>query len=247
MKVIILAGGLGTRLFEFTKTIPKPMVRIGNIPIIIHIINHYANYGLRDFYIAAGYKINFIKKYFKKFKKKGNIYNLEIFGKKCKISIIDTGKKTLTGGRLKKFTNFLKKDENFMFTYGDGICNVNINKLKKFHLKHNKLITVTAVRPQARFGELLIKKSRVISFKEKPQVTSGWINGGFFIAKSSFLKLIKNDKTILEKEPLEIATKKKQLRAYKHFGFWKCMDIKRDKDELEILYKKNKFFESQNV
>jgi glucose-1-phosphate cytidylyltransferase len=161
--------------------------------------------------------------------------------KSCNITIVDTGKKSLTGGRLKRIKKYLQKDENFMFTYGDGISSVNIEKLKEFHLKNKKLVTVTAVRPQARFGELILKKNTVLSFKEKPQVTNGWINGGFFIAKVSFLNFIRRDSDILEKMPLEKASKKKQLIAFKHYGFWKCMDIKRDKDELEKIYKLNNF------
>ena len=157
------------------------------------------------------------------------------------INIIDTGLKSLTGGRLKRVKKYLKKDENFMFTYGDGLSDVNIRKLVKYHLKNKKMITVTAVRPPARFGEIKVKKNIVISFQEKPQVTHGWINGGFFVANYKFLNLIKNDSTILEKFPLEQAAKRKQLIAYKHLGFWKCMDVKRDKDELERIYKKNRF------
>ena len=245
MKVVILAGGLGTRLSEYTKTIPKPMVKIGKLPIIIHIINHYVSYGLKDFYIATGYKSNVIKKYFKQFKRNGEAFKIKILNKSCNITIVDTGKKSLTGGRLKRIKKYLQKDENFMFTYGDGISSVNIEKLKEFHLKNKKLVTVTAVRPQARFGELILKKNTVLSFKEKPQVTNGWINGGFFIAKVSFLNFISRDSDILEKMPLEKASKKKQLIAFKHYGFWKCMDIKRDKDELEKIYKLNNFIWSK--
>ena len=209
MKVVILAGGLGTRMSEYTKTIPKPMVKIGKFPIIIHIINLYMRYGFYDFLIAAGYKSNILKKkYFKNFKKSGKEFKTKIFGKTCSINIVETGLKTLTGGRLKRVEKYLGNEKNFMFTYGDGISNVNINQLKQFHLKNNKLITVTAVRPPARFGELLLKGTKVMSFKEKPQVTNGWINGGFFVAKTSFLKLISKDSDILERAPLEKASKK---------------------------------------
>ena len=208
MKVVILAGGLGTRMSEYTKTIPKPMVKIGKFPIIIHIINLYMRYGFYDFLIAAGYKSNILKKYFKNFKKSGKEFKTKIFGKTCSINIVETGLKTLTGGRLKRVEKYLGNEKNFMFTYGDGISNVNINQLKQFHLKNNKLITVTAVRPPARFGELILKGTKVMSFKEKPQVTNGWINGGFFVAKTSFLKLISKDSDILERAPLEKASKK---------------------------------------
>jgi len=241
MKVVILAGGLGTRLSEFTKVTPKPMVKIGPFPIVVHIMNHYLKYGFKDFILATGYKSYVFKKYFKNYKKDGSDFNTKIFNKNCKIKIIETGRKTLTGGRLKRVSNYLKKNENFMFTYGDGISDVNLNRLLKFHNTKKKLITVTAVRPPARFGEILIKNNKVVSFKEKPQTTNSWINGGFFVANSNFLKFIRNDNEILEKWPLEQVTKKKQLTAFKHYGFWKCMDVKRDRDELEKIYKKNKF------
>lgn len=241
MKVFILAGGQGTRLPEYTSIMPKPMVRIGGIPILIHIINLYVRYSCSNFFIATGYKSEIIKKYFKKFKKYDQKFNYKIKGKICSITLSYTGEKTLTGGRIKRLKKFLKEDENFMFTYGDGISTVNIRKLIKFHKKHKKMLTVTAVRPPARFGEISIQSNRVISFKEKPQVSQSWINGGFFVAKKKFLNLIKNDSTILEKKPLEEATKKNQLYAFKHYGFWKCMDTKRDKDVLEEIYKKNKF------
>ncbi len=241
MKVVILAGGLGTRLAEYTKTIPKPMVKIGPYPIIVHIINHYINFGFKDFILATGYKSYVFKKYFKNFKNNGSEFKTKIFGKNCTLNILDTGKKTLTGGRLKRVEKYLPKNENFMFTYGDGISNVNLKKLLNFHIKRKKIITVTAVRPPARFGEIVLKKDSVISFKEKPQTSNGWINGGFFVANTSFLKFIRGDSEILEKWPLERATRLKQLSAFKHSGFWKCMDVKRDREELQKIYKKNKF------
>jgi len=241
MKVIILAGGSGTRLSEYTHAIPKPMIKIGKFPIVVHIMNHYLNYGFDDFILATGYKSDIFKKYFTNFKKVGISFETNFMKKKCKVSILDTGKKTLTGGRLKRVSKFLDEDETFMFTYGDGVSNVNLKKLLNFHNSNNKLITVTAVRPPARFGEIVLKKNKVISFKEKPQVPYGWINGGFFVAKKKFLQLIKNDNDILEKRPLELACKKKQLVAFKHKGFWKCMDVKRDRDELQNIYKLNTF------
>ena len=241
MKVVILAGGLGTRLAEYTKTIPKPMVKIGPYPIIAHIINHYINFGFKDFILATGYKSYVFKKYFKNFKNNGSEFKTKIFGKNCTLNILDTGKKTLTGGRLKRVEKYLPKNENFMFTYGDGISNVNLKKLLNFHIKRKKIITVTAVRPPARFGEIVLKKDSVLSFKEKPQTSNGWINGGFFVANTSFLKFIRGDSEILEKWPLERATRLKQLSAFKHSGFWKCMDVKRDREELQKIYKKNKF------
>ena len=241
MKVVILAGGYGTRLSEHTKTIPKPMVKIGRHPIIVHIMNHYLGYGFDNFILATGYKSQVFKKYFKNFKKNGKEFSAKIFKKNCKITILDTGLGTLTGGRLKRTSSLIEKNKNFMFTYGDGLSNINLKKLLNFHLKRKKLITVTAVRPPARFGEIVIKNEKVISFKEKPQITQGWINGGFFVANSSFLKFIRGDKEILEKWPLEKATKLKQLSAFKHTGFWKCMDVKRDRDELQKIYNLNKF------
>jgi len=241
MKVVILAGGYGTRLSEHTKTIPKPMVKIGRHPIIVHIMNHYLDYGFDNFILATGYKSQVFKKYFKNFKKNGKEFSAKIFKKNCKITILDTGLGTLTGGRLKRTSSLIEKNKNFMFTYGDGLSNINLKKLLNFHLKRKKLITVTAVRPPARFGEIVIKNEKVISFKEKPQITQGWINGGFFVANSSFLKFIRGDKEILEKWPLEKATKLKQLSAFKHTGFWKCMDVKRDRDELRKIYNLNQF------
>jgi len=241
MKVFILAGGKGTRLSELTKEVPKPMVKIGSKPILLHIINRYFKYGLNKFYILAGYKSNIIKNYFKGFKKVNQKFKFIINKRQCNITIIETGKNSMTGGRLKKIDRFLKKDEEFMFTYGDGVSNINIKKLINFHKKMKKLITVTAVRPPARFGEIIIKNNVVESFKEKPQVDQGWINGGFFITNKNFLRFIKNNKTILEKHPLEKVTKLRQLAVYKHFGFWKCMDTIRDRVELQRIYKKTRF------
>jgi glucose-1-phosphate cytidylyltransferase len=241
MKIIILAGGKGSRISEYTKTIPKPMIKIGNKPILLHIIEHYLKHGFKNFYIALGYKKYVIIKYFKNFRKIDKSFTHIIKKKKVTITLSNTGENTLTGGRIKKMKKFINKDENFMFTYGDGISNINIKKLNLFHKKNKKLITVTAVRPPARFGEITIKNNRVLTFKEKPQVSEGWINGGFFVAKYNFFNLIKGDKTILEKEPLEKAAKQKELYAFKHKGFWKCMDTHRDKKVLEEAYKKKKF------
>jgi len=240
MKVVILAGGLGTRLSEYTNVIPKPMIKIGPYPIIVHIMSHYLKYGFDNFILATGYKSYVFKEFFKNFKKSGKEFKTKILNKPCTVNIIDTGLKTLTGGRLKRVSNYLEKNKNFMFTYGDGISNVNLKRLLNFHLKNKKIITVTAVRPPARFGEIIIKNNRVKSFKEKPQTSQGWINGGFFVANPEFFQFIRNDKEILEKRPLEKVTKKNQLAAFKHFGFWKCMDTMRDKKVLENLWRKNK-------
>ncbi len=224
MKVIILAGGFGTRLSEYTKTIPKPMVKVAGQPLILHIMNHYYRYGFNDFYIAIGYKGEIIKNYFKKNQSKWNV------------NFIQTGLKTMTGGRLKRLKKFIGKG-TFMMTYGDGVSNVNIRSLLQFHKKNKKTVTLTAVRPPARFGAIKIKGNKVSYFKEKSKLDEGWINGGFFVMEPKFLDLIKDDKTFLEKEPLEKVAKKGQLCAFKHSGFWQCMDTKRDKDKLEEILK----------
>ena len=228
MKVVILAGGLGTRLSEYTNTIPKPMVKVGKEPMIYHIMKLYAKYGFKDFYIALGYKGDKISNFFKK--KKTD----------WKITFIKTGLKTMTGGRLKRLQKYLNKD-TFMLTYGDGISNVNLKKLLNFHKRNKKIATLTAVRPPARFGNIRLVGNQVRYFKEKSKLDEGWINGGFFVIEPEFFKFLKNDKTYLEKEPLEKITKKKQLVAYKHKGFWQCMDTKRDKDYLDQTIKKIKF------
>ena len=229
MKVVILAGGFGTRLSEYTKTIPKPMVKVGGKPIIFQIMKLYAKYGFNDFYIALGYKGEVIKSFFKK-----KFYDWNV-------TLVDTGKKTMTGGRLKKMKNLFGKNETFMMTYGDGLSNVNIKKLLTFHKKNNKLVTLTAVRPPARFGVIKLKGNFVNYFKEKSKMDEGWINGGFFVMNAKFLNFIKNSQIFLEKEPLERATKQKQLAAFKHRGIWQCMDTKRDKDKLDEILKKNIF------
>ena len=227
MKVIILAGGFGTRLSEYTKTIPKPMIKVAGKPILLHIMSHYAKYGFKDFYIALGYRGKIIKKFFDK-----KFYDWNI-------NLIETGKNTMTGGRLKRLTKHIGK-ETFMMTYGDGVSNLNIKKLLKFHKKNKKLVTLTAVRPPARFGALKIKGNQVSYFKEKSILDEGWINGGFFVMEPKFLKFIKKDGTYLEREPLEQMTKKKQLVAFKHKGFWQCMDTKRDKDKINNILKSKK-------
>jgi len=227
MKVVILAGGLGTRLSEYTKFTPKPMIKVKGAPLILHIMKLYAKHGFKDFYIALGYKGEMIKKYFNK-----NFFDWNI-------NLIETGKNTMTGGRLKRLKKHLGK-ETFMMTYGDGLSNVNLKKLLKFHKKNKKLVTLTAVRPPARFGALKIKGKKVSYFKEKSKLDEGWINGGFFVMEPKFLNYIKKDNTYLEREPLEIATKKKQLLAFRHKGFWQCMDTKRDKDYLNKILNNKK-------
>ena len=230
MKVVILAGGLGTRLSEYTKKIPKPMVPVLNKPILIRLMNFYSSYGFNDFIIALGYKGTIIKKYFKRNK-----------FMKWNIELVDTGLKTMTGGRLKRLNKYFNKDEIFLMTYGDGLSDVDLKKLINFHKKNNALVTLTGVRPPARFGVIKIDNNKVKVFKEKSSLSEGWINGGFFVINSNFLKHIKNDSTFLERDPLEKISKKGKLFAFKHSGFWQCMDTIRDKEILENKIKKNKW------
>ena len=227
MKVIILAGGKGTRIPEYSSKIPKPMVKINGIPILIHIMNHYSAYGFKDFIIALGYKGKLIKDYFKKNKFLWNI------------KLVNTGLNSMTGGRIKLLKEIIGNN-TFMMTYGDGVSNVNLKKLLNFHKKNKNLITMTAVRPPARFGAIKLKGNLVKYFKEKSKIDEGWINGGFFVIEPEFINFIKNENTYLEREPLEIASSKKELYAYKHNDFWQCMDTKRDKDLLEKILKKFK-------
>ena len=224
MKVVLLAGGFGTRLSEYTKTVPKPMINIGGKPMLFHIMKLYAKYGFKDFYIALGYKGEIIKKFF----------NKKFFD--WNINLIETGKNTMTGGRLKRLKKYIGK-ETFMMTYGDGLSHVNLKKLLKFHKKNKKIVTLTAVRPPARFGAIKLKDNYVSYFKEKSKLDEGWINGGFFVMEPEFLKFIKNDNTYFEREPLERATRKRQLAAFKYEGFWQCIDTKRDIDNLNKILK----------
>ena len=239
MKVVILAGGKGSRISELTKKIPKPMIKIKGEPMLLHIINIYLSQGFNQFYIATGYKSSVIKNYFKKFKIKKNYYNI-FDKKKVGINFINTGLSTMTGGRLKRLKKYFKKNESFMLTYGDGMANVNLKKLQKFHFNRKKVGTVTAVRPLSKYGILDISKNLALSFKEKKQLNVGWINGGYFVFNYKIFNYLKNDKTVLEKMPLETLAKKRQLNAYKHDGFWRCVDTKRDKDYLENSINTNK-------
>jgi len=223
MKTVILCGGYGTRLYEETTIKPKPMVKIGNKPILEHIMGIYEYYGYNQFILALGYKREYIEKFYKNKNKKN-------------INLVYTGKDTKTGGRLLRLKGYLKNEKTFMLTYGDGVSNINIKKAIQFHNNHGKIATITAVRPPVRFGELKINRNKVKSFKEKPQVGQGWINGGFFIFNNEILNFIKNDQTMLEREPLEKLTKAGQLMAFEHKGFWKCMDTMRDKILLNKLW-----------
>jgi len=226
MKCIILAGGKGSRLSEYTKLIPKPMVKVGGKPIIVHIINYYKKFGVKKFIIASGYKHNIIKNYFKNYKN---------------IEVVFTGVNTLTGKRIKLLENFFHPNENFYLTYGDGLSNVNISSLLRFHLKHKKLATLSAVHPPARFGEINFnKKYKVINFDEKPQLARGWINGGFFVFNYNFFKKLSLKNVMLEREPMQNLLKLNQLMAFKHEKFWYCMDNLRDKRVIDYLIRKKR-------
>jgi len=226
MKVVILCGGKGTRLGVETKTVPKPMVKIDKNPILVHILKLYENYGYKDFILALGYKGIYIKKFFKK--RKSNL----------KIKFVETGKNSLTGTRLLKLKRYLSDEEDFMLTYGDGLSNQNLKKLVSFHKSHKKIGTMTVVRPPVRFGEVSLKGKNVKKFKEKPQIKSGWINGGFFVFNRKFFKFLNTKSNeMLERAPLENLVKKRELKAFKHNGFWQCMDTPRDKEFLKKLIK----------
>jgi glucose-1-phosphate cytidylyltransferase len=245
MKVILLAGGFGTRLAEYTDIIPKPMVPIGGKPILWHIMKSYAKYGHKEFYIALGYKAEVIKDYFLNYRALNADFMIDLASGKLepiqfdpvdwKVTLVNTGDESMTGGRVKRMQPFIG-NETCMLTYGDGLADINLEKLLAFHRSHGKMITVSAVRPAARFGELEMEGSRVKSFQEKPQLHDGWINGGYFIVEPAFFDLLEGDSMLLEREPLERATKAGELMAYRHDGFWHCMDTKRDHELLESLW-----------
>jgi len=249
MKVILLAGGFGTRLVEFTDVIPKPMVPIGGKPMLWHIMKTYAHYGHKDFYVALGYKAEVIKEYFLNYRAlnadftvdltTGDIVPHQLDSIDWRVTLVHTGDKTMTGGRVKRMREYIG-NEPFLLTYGDGVADIDLQALLSFHKKHGKLITMTAVRPAARFGELEIDGDLVTSFKEKPQLHEGWINGGYFVVQPEFFDFIESDATLLEREPLEQATLAGELMAYRHEGFWHCMDTKRDHELLEQLWTQGK-------
>ena len=248
MKVIILAGGFGTRLSEYTDAIPKPMAKIGDKPILWHIMKIFEHHALNDFVLALGYKNEIIKEYFSKYSllnsdfsidlKSGNMEMHQVQSEDWNVTLVDTGLDTMTGGRIKRLKDFVG-NQTFMVTYGDGVGNIDIKNLIKFHKSHKKLATVTAVRPQARFGELEIVDDCVKSFKEKPQLDQGWINGGFFVLEPEVFDLISDDSVMFERQPLEELSSDENLMAYKHYGFWKCMDTKRDLEILNDLWNTN--------
>jgi len=247
MKVILLAGGFGTRLAEYTDVIPKPMVPIGGKPILWHIMQTYASFGHKDFYVALGYKAEVIKDYFLNYRslnsdftvdlESGSVRPHQVDSVDWRVTLVNTGDASMTGGRVKRMQSFIG-GETCMLTYGDGVADIDIDALLDFHRSHGKMVTMTAVRPAARFGELELNGASVMSFQEKPQLHNGWINGGYFVIEPEFFDFIAGDATLLEREPLERATASGELMAYRHDGFWHCMDTKRDHDLLEDLWAK---------
>jgi glucose-1-phosphate cytidylyltransferase len=245
MKVVILAGGLGTRLAEETEVKPKPMVEIGGRPILWHIVKHYAHYGYKEFFIALGYKGETIKRYFVDYCNLNGSMTLDMASgridahdKDCEDWILhlkNTGQATNTGGRVKRLEPWLK-DGTFMLTYGDGVCDINLQELLRFHRAHGKLATVTAVRPPARFGGLVFEGDLVSDFTEKPQIGEGWINGGFMVLEPGIFDYLSGDDSVLEADALEQLASDRQLAAYRHEQFWQCMDTLRDKRLLESLW-----------
>jgi len=245
VKVIILAGGFGTRLSEYTETIPKPMVTVGGKPIIWHIMRSYAHFGHKDFYLALGYKAEVIKEYFLHYRSlnadftvdlsNGSIVPHQTDETDWKVTLVHTGLESMTGGRVKRLQEFIG-NEPFMLTYGDGVADIDLEALLNFHKSHGKMVTVSAVHPGARFGEIEMQEQQVISFQEKPQTGQSWINGGYFIIEPEFFDLIEGDQTILEREPLEKVAETGELMAFHHDGYWQCMDTRRDRDQLEALW-----------
>lgn len=250
MKTVLLCGGLGTRLSEETQLKPKPMVEIGGKPILWHIMKIYEQCGYNDFFLALGYKGEVIKDYFLHYHARQSNLSVQLKSGKVdysvptaenwNVSLIDTGTHTMTGGRLLRLKPFLVNDGTFMLTYGDGVSNVDIEALVKFHKSHGKLATVTAVRPPVRFGELIIEDDKVSHFQEKPQAGEGWINGGFFVFEPGVFDFINDDTTFLEREPLEKLAQMGELMAYKHSGYWQCMDTVRDRDSLQESWQSGK-------
>ncbi len=254
MKVVILCGGMGTRLREETEFRPKPMVEIGGKPMLWHIMKTYAHYGFKEFVLCLGYKGEIIKDYFYNYQTLNNDFTIKLGGQKnikfhnahdevdWQVSLVNTGNKSLKGSRIKKIEEYIDSDL-FMLTYGDGVANIDINKLLSFHKNHNRIGTTTGVRPMSRFGELQIKDSHVVSFTEKPQVSEGLINGGFFVFnKKIFNYLSKDENCDFEKGSLEQLAKDDQLMVYEHVSQWECMDTLRDVQHLNKLWQENKAF-----
>ncbi|MGL4108639.1 glucose-1-phosphate cytidylyltransferase [Clostridium sp. LP20] len=252
MKVVILAGGYGTRISEESHLRPKPMIEIGGNPILWHIMKYYSHYGFNEFIICCGYKGYMIKEYFANyylhrsditfdFTENNKMTIHSNIAEPWKVTLVDTGLDTMTGGRLKRVQNYIG-NETFMLTYGDGLCDVNINDLLEFHKKKNKVATITAIQPGGRFGVLNIGEdnSTITSFAEKSKEDGGWINGGYMVLEPRIFDYIEGDETFLEKEPLENLARENMLSAFKHNGFWQCMDTQRDKEVLEKIWKSGK-------
>lgn len=249
MKAVILAGGLGTRISEESHLRPKPMITIGDKPILWHILKIYSHHGINDFIICLGYKGYVIKEYFANYFLHMSNVTFDIANNKMevhqrhaepwRVTLVETGEDTMTGGRIKRIRPYLETKEDFCVTYGDGVSNVDITATIDFHKKHGKLATVTAIQPPGRYGALQIEKNEVQSFQEKPLGDGSWINGGFFVLNSSVIdKYIDGDSTHLEQEPLRALATAGQLQAYRHEGFWQAMDTLRDKNQLEDLWRK---------
>ena len=250
MKVVILAGGFGTRISEESHLRPKPMIEIGGMPILWHIMKFYSSFGFNEFVLCAGYKQSVIKEWFADYyinhsdvtfdfttKEKITVHSTD--SEPWKVTIVDTGLGTMTGGRVKRVAKYLG-NEPFFLTYGDGVANVDIAKELEFHKAHGKLATMTAVHPDSRFGVLEIEKNQIKAFREKSEADAGWINGGFMILEPQVIDYIEGDSTVFEKEPLEALVQDNQLMAFRHRGFWQCMDTMRDKEKLEQLWASNK-------
>lgn len=250
LKAVILAGGLGTRISEESILRPKPMIEIGGKPILWHIMKMYSHHGIKDFIICCGYKGYVIKEYFANYflhnsdvtfdMQKNSMEIHQNSSEPWKVTVVDTGEETMTGGRLKRVMPYLSGDEDFCFTYGDGVSDVNITALVNFHKEQNKLATVTAVQPPGRFGVLNFEGNNVKSFTEKPQGDGAYINGGFFVLKPKVIDFIAGDHIIWEKEPMESLATQGQMSAFFHKGFWQPMDTLRDKNHLEDLWKQGK-------
>ncbi len=251
MKTVILAGGLGTRISEESHLKPKPMIEIGGMPILWHIMKEYSHYGFKDFIICAGYKQHVIKEYFADyylhrsdvtfdFANDNKLIIHNNVAESWRVTVVDTGLNTMTGGRVKRIKDYVG-DETFMLTYGDGLCDIDINRLLEFHKSHGRQATMTAINVSQRFGVLEISRSgQVETFREKSELDSNVINGGYMVLEPEVFDYIEGDETVFEKEPLETLVKKGELMAYRHNGFWKCMDTQRDKQELENLWESGK-------
>lgn len=249
MKVLILAGGFGTRLSERTNLIPKPMVEIGGRPILWHIMKIYSQYGFNEFVVLLGYKGFYIKEYFANYFLHHSSVTMDLktnsmevhhsSAEDWKVTLLDTGLHTMTGGRIKRAKDYIG-DETFMLTYGDGVANVDLDKILDFHKNHGKLLTMTAVQPKGRFGAIkTTDNNQVVSFKEKPKGDNSWINGGFFVCEPGVIDFIEDDQTIFEREPLENLASSENLFSYNHHGFWHCMDTLSDMKKLNKMWNEN--------